>query len=252
VSKIRAIIVDDEESARDVLDNLLRRFCPDVEVLNKCSNVPQAVEACEKENPDLVFLDIEMPNYAGFEIVNFFESVPFEIIFVTAYDKYALRAFEISAIDYLLKPVDIDELIRAVEKVKTRITEKNINQRLELFLNQQPQQPAGHAFSKIAVPTLEGLSFYPVEDIICCIAKGTYTQIELVKDKDMLVSSTLKEIEEMLPASIFCRIHHSYLINMNHIKKYYKGKGGYIEMNNGRTMLVSTRKREEFLSRLRH
>jgi two-component system, LytTR family, response regulator len=247
---INCIIIDDEPGNVSILKKMLHQYCPDVHVTAEALSATDAIQVIRELRPQLVFLDIEMPGINAFDLLNALMPVTFEIIFVTAFADYGVKAFKYCALDYLLKPVDIDELIRAVQKAKTRIAEKNINQRLELFLDQRPV--GGHTFSKIAVPTLDGLVFYPVEEIICCIAKGTYTQIELIEDKDMLVSSTLKEIEEALPASIFCRIHHSYLINMNHIKKYYKGKGGYIEMNNGRTMQVSARKREEFLSRLKH
>ena len=120
MNKLRAILVDDEESARDVLENLLRRFCPEIELLKKCNNVEQAVEAIKIYQPDLVFLDIEMPNYRGYELVNFFSEINFEIIFVTAYDRYAIKAFEVSAVDYLLKPIEIDRLKESVERVSSK------------------------------------------------------------------------------------------------------------------------------------
>jgi two-component system, LytTR family, response regulator len=198
--------------------------------------------------PQLVFLDVEMPPMNAFDLLNNLVPVNFEVIFVTAFDHYALKAFKYSALDYLLKPVGVDELKAAVQKAVTRISEKNINQRLDNFLS---SYPAGNGFSKIALPTLNGLVLYPVEEIICCTAKNTYTLFDFINDKELLVAGSLKEFEEKLPASSFCRIHHSYLINLNHMKKYNKGKGGQVEMVNGKTLEVSLRKREELLSRLR-
>ena len=190
MKKIRAILVDDEESARDVLENLLRRFCPDVEVVSKCSNVIQAVEACKNESPDLVFLDIEMPNYAGYEIVNFFETIPFEIIFVTAYDKYALRAFEISAIDYLLKPVDIDRLKEAVSKIKKLTDLKQNSERLSLL----SQTLQSKEVKSILVSDKGFQQIIAVDSIIAIEAQESYCFIHTTEKKHT-VSKNLKHFE---------------------------------------------------------
>ena len=246
---IKCIIIDDEPGNVSILKKMLQQYCPGVTVEGEANTAAEAIQLIRELDPQVVFLDIEMPKANAFDLLNQLRPVNFEIIFVTAFADYAGKAFKYCALDYLLKPVDIDDLRQAVQKAVTRIREKNINQRLDVFLN---NNQAGHSFTKIVVPTIDGLLFYPVEDIICCIAKGTYTQIDFINNKEMLLASTLKEVEEMLPATIFCRIHNSYLVNINHIKKYYKGKGGYVEMINGQTLEVSTRKREGFLSRLRH
>ncbi|PWT98513.1 MAG: DNA-binding response regulator, partial [Bacteroidetes bacterium] len=172
----------------------------------------------------------------------------FEVIFVTAFNEYAIRAFKFSAIDYLLKPVDIDELRMAVEKAIKRIKEKNLNSRLDILL-QDNIAPGGP--KKIALPTIDGLAFYEVSEIISCIAEGPYTKFAFTRDRNLLVTGALKEFEELLPEGTFCRIHHSCLINLNHIKKYYKGRGGMVEMSNGDQFEVSARKRDEFLSKFR-
>lgn len=241
MSKIRAIIVDDEESARDVLDNLLRRFCPDVEVLNKYSNIPQAVEACKKENPDLVFLDIEMPNYAGFEIVNFFESVPFEIIFVTAYDKYALRAFEISAIDYLLKPVDIDRLKEAVSKVRKLSGLKQNAERLSL-LSQTLQTKE---VKNIMVADKGYQQVVPIDSIIAIEAEESYCTIH-TSAKKYTVSKNLKHFETVLADNpLFFRVHKSWMISKKHILNYSKSEL-IINLTGGLEAKLSKYKKAEF------
>jgi two-component system LytT family response regulator len=158
---IKAILVDDEEGARDVLANLLLRFCPNVELLAKCSNIPEAVEQIKSLQPDLVFLDIEMPNYAGYEIVNFFEKIDFEIVFVTAYDQYAIRAFEIAALDYLLKPIDIERLKLAVERVLIYSNKKLQEQRLQVLQESMSTKTLSNiivAFPPVQIFTLAGVT----------------------------------------------------------------------------------------------
>jgi two-component system, LytTR family, response regulator len=245
---IKCVVIDDEQENISVLTKLLSLYCPDVSVAGQAVTATDAIQVIREVDPQLVFLDVEMPPVNAFDLLNNLKPVNFEIIFVTAFDHYALKAFKYSALDYLLKPVDLDDLKGAVQKAVTRIREKNINQRLDNFLS---SYPAGNGFSKIALPTLNGLVLYPVEEIICCTAKNTYTLFDFVNDKEILVACSLKEIEEKLPPAIFCRIHHSFLINLNHMKKYNRGKGGYVEMVNGKILEVSLRKREELLSRLR-
>lgn len=246
---IKCIIVDDEPENLLILKKMLVQYCPEVTVAGEAGTATEALLLIRQLQPQLVLLDIEMPGSNAFDLLNQLRPVNFEVIFVTAFAGYAAKAFRYSALDYLLKPVDIDDLRQAVQKAIARSMEKNFNQRLETILS---SNLSGNTFSKIAVPTVDGLVFYPVEDVICCAAKGTYTQMDTIKDKNLLLTSTLKEVEEMLPPGIFCRIHNSYLVNLNHIKRYYKGKGGYVEMSNGKTIEVSFRRREEFLSRLKH
>lgn len=241
MQKIRAIIVDDEESARDVLENLLRRFCPEVEVLSKFSNVPQAVEACKTQSPDLVFLDIEMPNYAGFEIVKFFETIPFEIIFVTAYDKYALRAFEISAIDYLLKPVDIDRLKEAVSRVKKRYNTAQNAERLSL-LGQTLQTKE---VKSILVTDKGYQQIIPVDTIIAIEAEESYCTIHTT-EKKYTVSKNLKHFETVFADNpMFFRVHKSWMISKKHILNYSKSEL-LINLSNGLSARLSKYKKAEF------
>jgi two-component system, LytTR family, response regulator len=243
MNKIRAILVDDEESARDVLENLLARFCPEVTLVAKCENVAQAVELIKKESPDLVFLDIEMPNYAGYEIVNFFDKVNFEIIFVTAYDQYAIRAFEIAAIDYLLKPIDIDRLKHSVKRVKQQLNTAEQSQRLSLLGNTLETKQV----KNIIVHDKGHQYIVAVEDIIAIEALESYCSIH-TKDKKHTVSKNLKHFEtvlEKLPK--FIRVHKSWIINKQCIKNYSKTELS-IYLINGLVAKLSKYKKAEFES----
>lgn len=237
---ITCVIVDDEQQNISILTKLLARYCPEVKLIGEASSSRAAIELLGQLPPQLVFLDVEMPDMDAFELLAQLKPVNFELVLVTAYDKYALKAFAHNALHYLLKPIDIDDLRLAVQKASARIMEKNLAQRIEV-----------NQLKKIALPTLGGLAFYAIDDIVCCSARNTYTLFEFVSDKDLLVTGTLKEFEDMLPASIFCRVHNSHLINMNHVRQYIKGKGGQVKMVNGKLIEVSLRKRDEFLSRLR-
>jgi two-component system, LytTR family, response regulator len=218
MKKITAILVDDEESARDVLENLLIRFCPNVQLLGKYQNIEQAVEAINKNQPNLVFLDIEMPNYAGYEIINFFDEINFDIIFVSAYDKYAIRAFEVSAVDYLLKPIDIERLKQAVQKSTELIQIKNSAQRFKLLKDTLTE-------NKINSIMISEKSFqYAIDlnDIIAFEAEESYTHVHTI-DKKYIVSKNLKHFETILDQNNdFFRVHKSWLINLKHLKNYSK------------------------------
>lgn len=218
VNKIKAILVDDEESARDVLENLLRRFCPEVELLDKCTNVEQAVESIKLHKPNLVFLDIEMPNYAGFEIVRFFDEIDFDIVFVTAYDNYAIRAFEISAVDYLLKPIDIDRLKAAVQKVRAHTHIKETALRMK-FLSKSLETRELNSI----ILTDKGYQFVvELKDIIAIEANESYSAVYTTERK-YVASKNLKHFERMLSDSAdFIRVHKSWLINKAHIVNYSK------------------------------
>lgn len=211
---LQSIIVDDEESARDVLENLLIRFCPEVSVVDKCTGIPQAVESIKKHQPKVVFLDIEMPNYAGFEIVNFFPDPDFKIIFVTAYDQYAIRAFEVAAIDYLLKPVDIERLKKAVARAQKETTSQNL-----LLLSQTLEI---REVKHITISEKNEQHIVAVAEIIAIEADGSYCTVHTVKRK-YVVSKPLKHFEDlldMLPNVV--RSHKSWLINKNHLVSYSK------------------------------
>ncbi len=241
MKKIRAILVDDEEGARDVLENLLLRFCPDVELIAKCNHVLQAVEVINKEQPDLVFLDIEMPNYSGFEIVTFFKDINFEIIFVTAYDQYAIKAFEVAAMDYLLKPIDIERLKNAVAKV---IQQRNIqyqSQRLSLLSNTLESKQ----IKNIIISDKGQQNIIPIESIIAIEAQESYCILHTT-DKKHIASKNLKHFETLLESlPLFFRVHKSWLVNKNYIKHYSKSDLS-IQLSNGLTTKLSKYKKAEF------
>lgn len=220
MNKIKAILVDDESSARDVLSNLLVRFCPNVEVVATSENVEQAVGKINELNPDLVFLDIEMPQYAGFEIVRFFENINFQIIFVTAYEHYAIRAFEIAAVDYLLKPIDIDRLKQAVARAEKKVILEQQEQRLQLVSeNLESKQ-----FSNLVINDRGNQHVIPFSEIIAFEAMESYSCIHTTK-RNFTVSKNLKYYEnllEQLPQ--FFRTHKSWLINTSFVTKYNKSE----------------------------
>jgi len=239
--KLTSIIVDDEESARSVLSNLLLRFCPQIEIVDKCTNVLEAVESIKELEPDVVFLDIEMPNYAGFEIVSFFEEVNFEIVFVTAYDKYAIKAFEISAVDYLLKPVEIDRLKQAAEKLAEKIQLKNGKENYKaLSENLKTNQ-----LTKIVVRNNSGQEIVAVDEIIAIEAQEAYSCIYTTNNK-YLMSKNLKFYESTFEQNNnFFRSHKSWLINLNKVKSFSKTKQE-IDLKNDIVAKLSKYKIAEF------
>lgn len=239
---MKAIITDDEERARRSLETLLQLHCPEVKIVDQCANVPKAVLSIKQHQPDVVFLDIEMPEFSGFELMNFFDTVNFEVVFVTAYSEYALQAFEYSAVDYVLKPVQVDKLKAAVEKVKTRMSSHNMKQRLEVL----QQNFQNDEFSKIALPVSDGLLFVEVSNIAMLQADGAYTYVWMNNGSKLLVSKKLKFFEDLLARrKNFFRIHRSHLINLNYIKKYNRMES-YIEMDNGSSMPVSKERKKDF------
>ncbi len=241
MNKIRAILVDDEESARDVLQNLLVRFCPEVELIAKCENVLQAVEVINKENPDLVFLDIEMPNYAGFEIVNFFSKINFDIIFVTAYDQHAIRAFEIAAIDYLLKPVDIERLKLAVDRVQQKQNIEQQAQRLSILSHTLEAKQ----LKNIVVTDKGQQHVIPIDTIIAIEAQESYCTLHTT-GKNFVASKNLKHFETLLESlPSFIRVHKSWMINKDFIQNYSKSDLS-IHLANGLVAKLSKYKKADF------
>ena len=243
---LKVIIVDDEPYCCEALATLLEDI-PEVQVEAIAHNGVNALNAIKKYSPDIVFLDVEMPKMNGFEMLEQLPSVNFEIIFTTSYDQYALKAIRFSAIDYLLKPVDSEELERAVKKVMQR-TEKPIAQQLEILM-QRIHQPAT-PINKIAMPTMEGLQMLPVESIISCESDSNYTILKLKDNKKIIVSRTLKDIEDLLEEHSFVRVHRCYLANLNEVEKYVKGEGGYLVMSDGSSIDVARNKKELLLKKL--
>ena len=243
---LKALIVDDEPKARENLQILLHDFVEGVEVVGLCENIAEATEAVRLHAPDVVFLDIQLQRETGFDLLTKLKEINFEVIFTTAYTEYAIKAFKFSAIDYLLKPIDIEELKKAVARVEKRVS-NNITGRLTQLV-QNLKQGSNENY-KIALPTLDGLVFVKISDILYCEASSNYTQIFTAEEK-YLVSKTLKEYDDLLSDHNFFRIHNSYLININSIKKYVKGEGGYVVLNNDTSLDVSKRKKEAFLNKI--
>ncbi|MEO6668345.1 MAG: LytTR family DNA-binding domain-containing protein [Ferruginibacter sp.] len=241
---LKAVIIDDEAKGRLALKEKLKRYCPEIEIAAEAANGIDGIEIIELNQPQIIFLDIEMPAMNGFEMLNNISNKNFHIIFTTAYDQYAIKAIKYAAFDYLLKPVDIEELKTAVSKIGSKENLQTKNQ-IEL-LQQNMQQPKKH-LHKLAIPTLDGLLFYDLSEVIHLEANSNYTFIHFANKTKILTSKTLKDFEEMLPEDIFFRTHHSHLVNLNYIKRYIKGDGGQIELQNGTYVDVSRRKKEEFM-----
>ena len=244
---IKAIIIDDEMHCRKTLSMLLKEYCPNVHVLEQCEDAQTGIQAIRRFSPDLVFLDIEMPHMNGFEMLEQFPEIPFAVVFTTGYDQYAIKAFRFSALDYLLKPIDHEELKKAIDKISLHI-QTLLPQQLEILLQRLQHQPT--SISKVAVPTMEGLQMISVDSIISCASDRNYTVLMLKDKQKIVVSRILKDIEEMLEDYAFLRVHHSYIVNLNEINKYIKGEGGYLIMNDGSSIDVSRSRKEILLKKL--
>lgn len=242
---IRAILVDDEKNALEMMEWLLKTYCPQVEIVALCNSAEMGLEAIRRHQPDVVFLDIEMPRMNGFDMLEHFDKLNFEVVFCTAYDQFAIRAFKYSALNYLLKPVDPEDLKLTVQRIEEK---KQIptRQQFELLM-QQMKQPSKATPQRIALTTADGLIFVPTADIIYCEAESNYTNVVLVGGRKVLISKVLKDIDEALSGPDFYRVHSSFLININHIKKFVRGDGGYIVMDNDAIVSISRTRKQEFM-----
>lgn len=247
---LTAILIDDEKNALEVLDMQLTQFCKDVQVLAKCDGGEKGIAAIKKYNPDLVFLDIEMPHKNGFDVLKETRQYGYDVIFTTAYDQFAIKAFKFSAVDYLLKPIDILELRASVEKVKNKKGGEGVEEKIKLLLSQL--QPAARMLTdKIALPVGDAMQFMMPDEIIRCESDSNYTHIFLANGKKITMAKTLKEVEENINGSPFFRIHQSHLVNMNHISKYIKGDNAYVILKDGTQIGISRNKKEAFLETFR-
>ena len=244
---IKSIIIDDEKHCIDALITDLSKYCSNVEVCATSTSAKEGIFAIKKIKPRLIFLDVEMPLINGFEMLEMLDNIDFCIIFTTAYDKFAAKAFRISAVDYLLKPIDGNDLKNAVQKAEEKIlsSEGVINIQTLLHNIRQPAQQ-----QKIAFPKREGYEFIAVENILYFHAEGAYTNVFLNNSKKFLVSKTLGDIEEMLPPEIFIRIHHSIIVNINAVTHYIRTDGGYVVINTNEKLMVSKARKEVLLERL--
>ncbi|MCB0734727.1 MAG: response regulator transcription factor [Flavobacteriales bacterium] len=244
---LRAIIIDDEPKSREGLEAMLQDMIKDVVVAATADSVANGVRAIEKHQPDVVFLDIEMPRNDGFALFEAFNPVDFEVVFTTAHEQYALQAFRTTAIDYLLKPIDLDQLNQAVDKVREKRQKDRVNKNFEVFVNNLKNSNANH---QIAISSSDGLIFLKVENIIYLRGDGAYTYFFLKSGERITTSKNLKEYEDLLSDYDFFRVHKSFLINLHEMKKYVRGEGGYVVMSNGDTVDVSKRRKENFMAAL--
>ncbi len=244
---LRAVIVEDEEASRESLKNYLKKYCTDVQVVGEAASVKEGLEAIKKAQPDLVFLDVEMPYGNAFDLLEQVEDRNFETIFVTAYDHYAMKALNFSASYYILKPVDIDELVKAVELIaqkketeehalRTKILTENIK-----IENKQLQ--------KIILPLIDGFEVVKVKDILRCQAEDNFTRFHFTNGEKLLICRTLKFYEELLSDFDFVRVHKSHLVNLQYVTRYKKGKGGQVIMSDGKAIDVSASRKQDLLSR---
>jgi two-component system LytT family response regulator len=247
---VRVLIIDDEKHCCDNLQWQLKQYCPDVEVVGVSNTAEEGLSQIRRLEPQLVFLDVEMPGMSGFEMLEVLPDINFDIIFTTAFNQYAIRAIRFGALDYLLKPIDKDELCEAVDKFQN-LTQHNSLKQLVALLTHIPKNNDA-SFQKIALPTLHGYELVAVGNIMVCESSSNYTDVKLNDGKHMVISRTLKDIEELLDRPPFLRVHNSYLVNLDYAIRYVKGEGGYLVLNNDISVPVSRSKKEELLKFITH
>ena len=241
-----ALIIDDEKHCRHVIALLLANQCPEINIVAQCAGGQEALDAIEEYKPQLLFLDIEMPGMNGFELLEKCKSTGFAVIFTTAYNEYAIQAIRHSALDYLLKPIDKNELKQAITKAMQRSNNQereNIDKLMRLLRDRKEQEP-------VALSTLGGLIVIRTDDLVYCESDGPYTNFIFIESKPILISKTLKEVEEVLVSRNFLRVHNSFLVNMKYIQKYLNGNGGDVVMSNGKVIPISRAKKAFFLDHL--
>ncbi|UJH68559.1 LytR/AlgR family response regulator transcription factor [Allomuricauda sp. SCSIO 65647] len=248
MKKLSAIIVDDEQHCTDRLLLLLEEHSETIEVAATCSDIEEAKAHIENEKPDIVFLDVQLHEQTGFDLLAQIEAVDFEVIFTTAFDSYAIKAFKFSALDYLLKPLDREDLNAAIDRLKTQKGLKNASRKIETLLYNFNKNI--HQEKHLAVPTLEGLDMIAVKNITHLQSDANYTHIHILPSKKITAPKNLKYFEDILDENLFFRIHKSHLVNLSFINSYLKGKGGYVVLTDGTKLEVAVRRKEELLKRL--
>lgn len=240
---IRTLIIDDEQHCIDSIKKLIDNYGKNLDIVATCSTVEDAIKMTNSLNPDLVFLDIEIHDKTGFDFLEQLGEFDFHLIFTTAFDNYAIKAFKYSAMDYLLKPIDKDDFIGAIDRLNKRINSSDTEVQIKMLLKNLKKEDSKKT---IRIPTLDGFEILEISEIIHCQAETSYTHI-FTEQQKFMVSKGIKFYEDLLKDANFFRIHNSHLVNINHVKKYTKGKGGYVTMSNNSTIDVSTRKKEDFL-----
>lgn len=243
------IIIDDERRSREALKKIIDRFLSDkITIVGTAESVQEGVYLIKEKEPELVFLDIEMPNESGFKLFDYFDDIDFEIVFTTAYRQYAIDAFKYSAVDYLLKPINYLDLEETIDRIETKRQKESKGIRVKTLMNNL--KSTSESFNKIALPTLEGYQLEKVADIMYCEADENYSKIHTIHKNTILVTRTLKAMEELLQGDVFFRIHKSYLVNLNYIKSYSKIDGYRVTLENGVVLDVATRRNDSFVKAL--
>lgn len=244
---IKTIIIDDEHNASEFLEKMLKRYFPNkFHICKTCDNIDDSVKAIEMYQPDLVFLDIQMPNKNGFELFKEIKDINFEVIFTTAHSQYAIEAIKRSALDYLLKPINYIDLLGAINRYEQKNNKDRQEKRLDLLIENIDSGETAH--KKIAIATDTGFEFVKFNTIIYLEAQSNYTKFYLTSNSIITTSKTLKYFEEVLPVDLFFRVHKTYLVNMNFIKRFIKGDEQLIELITGQKLPVSIRKKDEFIN----
>jgi two-component system, LytTR family, response regulator len=246
---LKVVIVEDELHSRESLKNLLIEFCGGVLVCGAAANVSEGVDVIRREKPDLVFLDVELQTGTGFDLLRQLGEIDFDLVFTTAFEQYAIQAIKCSSLDYLLKPIDLDELLQAVEKANKNYKNRHIQSQLDVLLSNL-DKPRLSSSKKIALSTAEELEFVDIDDIVLCEANGAYTTIYLTSNRQIVVSKHLKEYETMLEDYQFFRTHNSFLVNLKQVQRFIKTEGGYLLMKNQSRVSVSPKKRDELFGRM--
>mgnify|MGYP001815646560 CR=1 FL=1 len=241
---LRTLIIDDELPVRNTLSGLLNKTCPQVNLVGEAESVKSGIRAIKEKSPDLILLDIKMNDGTGFDLLNHFANISFKIIFITAYEEYAIKAFEFSAIDYILKPVNPEKLVNAVKKAEQL---KTSDFRMQLGALRENIENTGSSKKKIVLKNQESIYLFSTDEIVRCESDGSYTIFESIDQQRILVSKVLKEYDHLLSGSGFLRVHRSHLINLKHIKRFDKQDGGYVIMSNDSQVPVSTSGREKLL-----
>lgn len=245
---VKAVIIDDDFSSRYVLREILKKTIGDVELLGEAGNIEEGIRILESQNPDVVFLDISMPDGSGFDLLDRLKVIDFKIIFITAYTEYAIKAFKYSAFDYIVKPINVQELTKAIARIPKI---KKVNSKVAVNALKENLFPTVESGAQtIALPELNGFAIIPVEKIVRCEGLRNYTRIIFKEDEEKVVSRTLLEFENLLTPLGFIRIHRSHLVNLANVVRYIKAKGGSVELKTGEMLKVSPKYKDELLNRL--